>query len=100
MHTMAKIANLAKNRQMAGENLNEVTRGAPYRVEKLTKMATLAKIGHGFGKYSNWMTKVVSWGVAVMTRMANITKLVKPVSNGVNGESGEKSQALLAKKES
>lgn len=100
MQTMTKIANLAKNRQMAGEKLNEVTRGAPYRVEKLTKMATLAKIGHGFGKYSNWMTKVVSWRVAVMTRMANITKLVKPVSNGVNGESGEKSQVLLAKKDS
>ena len=36
MLTMAKIANLAKNRQMAGENLHGVVRGAPYRVEKLT----------------------------------------------------------------
>ena len=47
MHTMTKIANLAKNRQMAGEKLNEVTRGAPYRVEKLTKMAILANIQIG-----------------------------------------------------
>ena len=40
MYTMAKIANLAeKKRQMAGENLNEVTKSASYKVEKLTKFA-------------------------------------------------------------
>ena len=47
-HTMV---NLAKNRQRASENLNEVTRGASYKAEKLTKMANLAKIRQGFGKY-------------------------------------------------
>lgn len=37
---MAKIANLVeKKRQMAGENLNEVTKSASYKVEKLTKVA-------------------------------------------------------------
>lgn len=40
MYTMAKIAYLAeKRRQMAGENLNEVTKSASYKVEKLTKFA-------------------------------------------------------------
>lgn len=31
MHATTKMANLAKNRQRAGENLNEITRGAPDR---------------------------------------------------------------------
>lgn len=40
MYTMAKIPNLAeKKRQMAGENLNEVTKSASYKVEKLTTFA-------------------------------------------------------------
>ena len=68
---MAKMENLAKNRQRAGENFNEITRGAPCKEEKLTKMATLtkmtnsvkienlAKIFHGFGKYSNWIPKLI-----------------------------------------
>ena len=68
---MAKMENLAKNRQRAGENFNEITRGAPCKEEKLTKMASLtkmansvkienlAKIFHGFGKYSNWIPKVI-----------------------------------------
>lgn len=37
MHAMAKIANLEKNRQIVCQNLHENVRGAPYRVEKLTK---------------------------------------------------------------
>ena len=33
MYIMAKIANLAeKNRQMAGKNVNEVTKGVSYKV--------------------------------------------------------------------
>lgn len=36
-----------KHRQMAGENLNEVTKGAPYKEEKLTKIANLAKFAVG-----------------------------------------------------
>ena len=47
MYAVAKIANLAKNRQTAGENLNEVTKGTPYKVEKLTKMMNLAKFAMG-----------------------------------------------------
>ena len=47
MYAMAKIANLAKNRQTAGENLNEVTNGAPCKVEKLMEMANLAKFAMG-----------------------------------------------------
>ena len=43
MHAMAKIANLAKNRQLVGENLHEVVRGAPYRVEKLTTNSESSK---------------------------------------------------------
>ena len=39
MHAMAI---LAKNHQMAGENLNEVTRSAPYKVEKVIKMVNLS----------------------------------------------------------
>ena len=38
MHAMAI---LAKNHQMAGENLNEVPRSAPYKVEKVIKMMNL-----------------------------------------------------------
>ena len=52
------MANLAKNRQRAGENLNEIKRGTPCKEEKLTKMANLAKILHGFGQYSFWTPKV------------------------------------------
>lgn len=64
------MANLA-NRKRAGENFNEIKRGAPYKEEKLTKMVNLtkmanlvkienlAKIFHGFGKYSNWIPKVI-----------------------------------------
>ena len=67
---MAKMANLA-NRKRAGENFNEIKRGAPCKEEKLTKMANLtkianlvkienlAKIFHGFGKYSNCIPKVI-----------------------------------------
>ena len=51
MYAMAKIANRAKNRQTAGENLNEVTKGAPYKVEKLTKMANLAKFAMGLENF-------------------------------------------------
>ena len=83
---MAKMANLAKNLQRAGENFNEITRGAPCREEKLTKMVNLTKMAnlvkienlikicHGFGKYSNWMPKVIL-GVAILTKMANIAKI-------------------------
>ena len=40
MYTMAKITYLAeKRRQMAGENLHEVTKSASYKVDKLTKFA-------------------------------------------------------------
>ena len=39
MHAMAI---LAKNHQMAGENLNEVPRSAPYKVEKVIKMVNLS----------------------------------------------------------
>ena len=42
MYAVAKIANLAKNRQTDCKNLNEVTKGVPYKVEKLTKMVNLA----------------------------------------------------------
>ena len=49
-------------------------------------MADLAKIRHGFGKLDE---TVPSWRVAIMTKMANTTKIVKPASNGANGESGE-----------
>ena len=52
------MANLAKNRQRTGENLNEIKRGTPCKEEKLTKMANLAKILHGFGQYSFWTPKV------------------------------------------
>lgn len=41
---MANMANLAKNRQRAGENFNEITRGAPCKEEKLTKMGNLTKM--------------------------------------------------------
>ena len=51
MHAMAKMANLAKNRHRTGENVNEITRGTPCKVEKLAKMVNVAKIRHGFGKY-------------------------------------------------
>ena len=33
--------NLANNRKRVGEKLNEITRGAPYKVAKLMKMANL-----------------------------------------------------------
>ena len=52
---MAKMANVAKNRQKTGENVNEITRVTPCKVEKL---ANVAKIRHGFGKYSSWIPKV------------------------------------------
>ena len=76
-----------KNRRRAGEIFNEITRGAPCKVEKLTKkanltemenlakIANLTKIRHGFGKYSNW-------------KVANMTKIGKSTSNGKNGGSG------------
>ena len=51
MNAMAKMANLAKNRHRTGENVNEITRGTPGKVEKLAKMVNVAKILHGFGKY-------------------------------------------------
>ena len=66
---------------------NEITRGTPCKVEKLTKkanltemenlakIANLTKILHGFGKYSNWI-------------VANMTKIGKSASNGKNGGSG------------
>ena len=67
---MAKMANLARNSLRAGENVHEITRGAPCIVEKLTKMEKLpdingksgenaeyGKICHRFGKYSNWIPK-------------------------------------------
>ena len=41
---MAKMANLARNSLRAGENVNEITRGAPCIVEKLTKMEKLPDI--------------------------------------------------------
>lgn len=44
MHVTTKIANLAKNRQRAGENLNEITRGASCKVKKFTKMANLTEM--------------------------------------------------------
>ena len=52
MYAVAKIANLAKNRQTDGKNLNEVTKGVPYKVEKLTKMVNLAKFVLGFENIS------------------------------------------------
>lgn len=59
MHSIAKIANLANNRQRVGENVKEIIRCAPCKVAKLTKMANmgkmanLANIFYGFGEYSN-----------------------------------------------
>ena len=51
---MAKIAYLEeKRRQMAGENLNEVTKSASYKVEKLTKFAMgLENIQIGWQKWA------------------------------------------------
>ena len=71
MHAMAKMVNLAKNRHRTGENVNEITRGSPCKIEKLAKMANVAKIRHGFGKYSSWIPKVSPWG------SVNMTKIVK-----------------------
>ena len=57
--------------------INEITRGAPCKVEKLTKMvnlawtANLAKILYGFGEYSVWMRNMAPWRLAIMTKMAN-----------------------------
>ena len=68
---MAKMASLAKNRHRTGENVNEITRGTPCKVEKLAKVAHVAKIRHGFGKYSSWMPKVSPW------RSVNTTKKEK-----------------------
>ena len=57
--------------------INEITRGAPCKVEKLTKMANLAwtanlaKILYGFGEYSIWMQNMAPWRLAIMTKMAN-----------------------------
>ena len=48
MHPMAKMANLAKNHQRIGENVDEIKRGAPCKSGKKR---------HGFGKYSSWMPK-------------------------------------------
>ena len=58
-----------------GENLKEVTRGAPYKVEKVMKMANLAKMHHGFDKYTNRMPKVAPWRVAILAKMAILTKI-------------------------
>ena len=71
MHAMAKMANLTKNRQRTGKNVNEITRGTPCKVEKLAKMANVAKIRHGLRKYSSWMPKFSPW------RSVNTTKIVK-----------------------
>ena len=57
--------------------INEITRGAPCKVEKLTKMANLAwtanlaKILYGFGECSIWMQNMAPWRLAIMTKMAN-----------------------------
>ena len=57
--------------------INEITRGAPCKVEKLTKMANLAwmanlaKILYGFGEYSIWMQNMAPSRLAIMTKMAN-----------------------------
>ena len=57
--------------------INEITRGAPCKVEKLTKMANLAwtanlaKILYGFGEYLIWMQNMAPWRLAIMTKMAN-----------------------------
>lgn len=51
--------------------INEITRGAPCKVEKLTKMGNLAKILHGFGEYSIWMRNMAPWRLAIMKKMAN-----------------------------
>ena len=57
--------------------INEITRDAPCKVEKLTKMANLAwmanlaKILYGFGEYSIWMQNMAPWRLAIMTKMAN-----------------------------
>ena len=60
----------------SGRKVNEITRGAHCKVEKLAKMANLAKIRHGFGQYSSWMPKVSPWRSAIMTKMVNMTKIV------------------------
>lgn len=60
MYAVAKIANLAKNRQTDCKNLNEVTKGVPYKVERVDENGKTGKIRLGFGKYSNYMTKVAS----------------------------------------
>ena len=57
--------------------INEITRDAPCKVQKLTKMvnlawtANLAKILYGFGEYSIWMQNMAPWRLAIMTKMAN-----------------------------
>ena len=74
---MSRIAHNGES----GENLNEVTRGAPYKVEKvmkmanLTKITNLAKMHHGFDKYSNGMPKVAPGRVAILAKMAILTKI-------------------------
>ena len=60
---------MAKNPQRAGENLNEITRGTPCKVEKFTKMANLAKIRRGFGKYSFWTPRVAPLRLAIITKI-------------------------------
>ena len=44
VHTKVKIAKLTKNHLRVGGNLNEITRGAPCKVVKLTKMANVTKM--------------------------------------------------------
>ena len=44
------MANLARNSLRAGENVHEITRGAPCIVEKLTKMEKLHDINGRSGE--------------------------------------------------
>ena len=71
MHAMA---NLAKNRQRAGENLNEINRGTPCKEEKLMKMANLAKTRHGFGQDSFWTPKVAPWRLEIIKNVVRTSE--------------------------
>ena len=50
MHPTAKMANLAKNRQRTGENVGEITRGAPGKYGKKIAMG-LANIQVGCQRF-------------------------------------------------
>ena len=82
---MAKMANLARNSLRAGENVNEITRGAPCIVEKLTKMEKLPDINGTSGENGEYGK---SFAVGLVNIQTGYQKRPK--------ESGENSQNLSA----